>query len=92
MLQPKRGTKARWTRDLKLDALSRMEVAGDVTAFAAEPGCRRELSINWRRKYQSGGAEALHASGRPLNADRLLGDVSAPSSPVACDAHRQIDE
>ena len=43
MLKLKRGTKTRWTRAFKLDALSRMEVAGDVTALAAELGCRREL-------------------------------------------------
>ena len=52
----KTGTKTRWQRDFKLRALSRMEEAMDVTALAAELGCRRELLYKWRRKYRSGGA------------------------------------
>jgi hypothetical protein len=57
----KTGTKTRWTREFKLQALWRMDAAADVTALAAELGCRRELLYIWRRKVRTGGAEALHA-------------------------------
>jgi hypothetical protein len=43
------NTKTRWTRECKLRALERMEAAADVTALAAELGCRRELLYLWRR-------------------------------------------
>ena len=89
MLKPKRGTKTRWTREFKLHALSRMETAEDVTALAAELGCRRELLYKWRRTYRSGGAQALQAIGRPLNADRQLDDASVPSSVVAGGSEQQ---
>jgi transposase-like protein len=55
----KTQTKTRWTREFKLRALSRMEAAADVSALAVALGCRRELLYIWRRKYRSGGAEAL---------------------------------
>jgi transposase len=56
-----------------------MDEAPDVTALAAKLGCRRELLYIWRRKYRSGGAEALHAIGRPLNAANRLDEASASS-------------
>jgi transposase len=77
----KTRTKTRWTREFKLQALSRMEAAADVTALAADLGCRRELLYVWRRKYRSGGAEALHTIGRPLHTAKPLDEACAPSSP-----------
>jgi transposase-like protein len=89
----KTRTKTRWTREFKLRALSRMEGAGDVSALAAELGCRRELLYKWRRKYQSGGVEALHAIGHPLHAGGASDDASVPPSLVASgSAQRQIEE
>lgn len=54
-----------FSRDFKLMALARMEAAGNVDALAKELGIRREMLYVWRRKYQAGGAEALHSAGRP---------------------------
>jgi transposase len=76
----KSGTKTRWTREFKLRALSRMEAAADVSALAVELGCRRELLYIWRRKYRSGGAEALHPIGRPLNTAKPLDETCSPSA------------
>jgi transposase len=89
VLNVKTRTKTRWTREFKLRALSRMEVAADVTALAAELGCRRELLYIWRRKYRSGGAAALHAIGRPVNASKALDETSAPSSLAAAGNEQQ---
>jgi transposase-like protein len=72
-------TKTPWTREFKLRALARMDEASDVTALAASLGCRRELLYRWRRKYRSGGAQALHPIGRPLNAAKALDEALAPS-------------
>ena len=80
MSNRKTGTKTRWTREFKLRALSRMEAAADVTGLAVELGCRRELLYIWRRKYRSGGAEALHPIGRPLHTAKPLDETCAPSA------------
>jgi len=85
----KTRTKTRWTREFKLQALSRMEAAADVTTLASELGCRRELLHVWRLKYRSGGAEALHAIGRSLNAARPLDEASVPSLPGAAGSEQQ---
>jgi transposase len=77
----KTRTKTRWAREFKLRALSRMETAADVSALAVELGCRRELLYIWRRKYRSGGAEALHPIGRPLHAAMARDEACPPSSP-----------
>ena len=64
-------------------ALGRMETAGNVEALAEELGLRRELLYKWRRKFESGGAEALRNSGRPR---------PSAVSPEAMDAQRKIAE
>ena len=79
MLKPKTKTKTRWTREFKLRALARMDEAADVTALAKELGVQRELLYIWRRKFRSGGADALHAIGRPLNRERPFDEASIPS-------------
>jgi transposase-like protein len=66
-----------------------MDEAADVTALAVELGCRRELLYIWRRKYRSGGAGALHAIGRPLNAANPLNEASAPSSQATAGSEQQ---
>jgi transposase-like protein len=85
----KTRTKIRWTREFKLQALARMEAARDVTALAAELGCRRELLYIWRRKVRAGGADALHPIGRPSHANREFDEASAPSSSSAAGAEPQ---
>ena len=86
-IEPK--PKTRWTREFKLQALSRMDDAVDVTALARELGVQRELLYLWRRKYRAGGADALHPIGRPKNSARPFDEASAPSSPVETGAGRQ---
>jgi transposase-like protein len=54
-----------FSREFKLEAIRRMEGAGNVSALADELGVRRELLYDWREKYAAGGAEALRGSGRP---------------------------
>jgi transposase-like protein len=54
-----------FSREFKLEAIRRMEAAGNVSALADELGVRRELLYDWREKYAAGGAEALKGSGRP---------------------------
>jgi transposase len=88
----KTRTKTRWTREFKLRALSRMQAAADVTALAAELGCRRELLYIWRRKLRSGGAEALRPIGRPLHEAKPFEEALAPSSACATvPEQRQIE-
>lgn len=81
--------KTRWTREFKLQALSRMDDAVDVTALAKELGVQRELMYLWRRKFRSGGADALHSIGRPKNIVRPFDEACAPSSRVEIGAERQ---
>ena len=83
--------KIQWTRDFKLQALSRMEDAPTVTALAAELGVCREMLYKWRRTYQSGGAEALQAIGRPLNTSRPVDEAFAPSV-IMSPEQRRIEE
>jgi transposase len=92
VLQPKTKTKTRWTREFKLRALARMDESADVTALAKELGVQRELLYVWRRKFRSGGADALHAIGRPSNSGRSFGEASIPSPCTAiATEHRQIE-
>jgi transposase-like protein len=89
----KSKTKTRWTREFKLRSLARMDEAADVTALAKELGVQRELLYIWRRKFRSGGADALHAIGRPSDSARPLDAASAPSSCFAIGAEqRRIEE
>ena len=84
--------KTRWTREFKPRALARMEAAPDVTALAKDLGVDRELLYVWRRKFRSGGAEALHPIGRRLASARPFDEASAASSSPASDAElRRIE-
>jgi len=75
--------KTRWTREFKLRTLARMDAAADVTARAKEFGVHRRLLYAWRRKFQSGGADALHQIGHPLISAPPCDEASVPSSPRA---------
>jgi transposase len=85
-------TKTRWTREFKLRALSRLDETVSVAALAGELGVRQERLYEWRRKYRSGGAEALREMGRPLNSSRPFEDVSAAPSTDAAVSERRIEE
>ncbi|HEX4096533.1 MAG TPA: helix-turn-helix domain-containing protein [Caulobacteraceae bacterium] len=77
------GERRQFDREFKLMALRRMETAGNVEALAEELGLRRELLYKWRRKFETGGAEALRNSGRPR---------PSAVSPEALSAERRIAE
>ncbi len=85
--------KTRWSREFKLRALTLMDEAPDVTALAKELGVERGRLYNWRRKFRSGGAAALHAIGRPLNGGGRLDDApAATTSTGIVAAQRRIEE
>jgi len=65
MEKPRQRERRQFSREFKLEALRRMEEAGNVSALADELGVRRELLYDWREKYAAGGSEALKGSGRP---------------------------
>lgn len=72
-----------FSREFKLMALGRFELAGNVEALAAELGIRRELLYKWRDKFAAGGAEALRSSGRPR---------PTPEAAEALGAERRVAE
>jgi transposase len=80
--------KTRWTRDFKLQALSRMDAAPTVTALALELGVGREMLYKWRRLYDAGGAEALQGIGRPLDVIRPVDEAFAPSVVMSSEQQR----
>ena len=85
-----RGRKTNWTVEFKLRAVARMEGAGDVFALAAELGVGRERLYEWRRRYASGGVEALRSMGRPRTAQRLAAAVA--QRPIAAGPEQRIAE
>ena len=68
----------RHTREFKLAALARLEVASDVAALAAELGIDRGLLYKWNSAFRIGGAAALRLPG-----ERAAMAGSALSSPSA---------
>jgi len=63
-----------------------------VAALAEELGVGQERLYEWRRKYRSGGAEALREMGRPLNGSRRFDEVPAAPSSDATVSERRIAE
>jgi len=78
--------KTRWTREFKLQALSRMAEAPDVTALATELGVDRGRLYKWRRLFLADGPDALHAIGRPARALERFGEALPDASPPTADA------
>jgi len=90
---PRSQTKRRWSVELKLQIISRMDEAVSVTMLAEELGIDRERLYLWRRRYRSGGAGALSSLGRPSNLSRLSearGDEPLPDGIAA--KQRRIEE
>jgi hypothetical protein len=54
----------RWTREFKLAAIARLEVAPTVRGLAVELGVTHGMLLTWRRAYEAGGAEALNFPGQ----------------------------
>lgn len=84
--------KTRWKREFKLRAVARMDETANITALAKELGVERKLLYIWRDKFRSGGAEALHAIGRPLRAHPFETPARPPSPEVIGAERRRIEE
>ena len=54
-----------YTREFKLEALSRWKAGESVETVARDVGVRADQLYLWRRKLAAGGPEALRGSGRP---------------------------
>ena len=70
-----------------------MDAAASIQGLADELGIRREMLHKWRRAFEDGGAEALHAIGRP--SARQAVDAEPPSARPLTDAEaaqRRIGE
>jgi transposase len=80
--------KTRWSRDFKLQALSRMAEAPDITALAAELGLDRGRLYKWRRQFLMGGPEALNAIGRPAVGGEPFGEPLPDASRLPADTHQ----
>ena len=70
-----------------------MDGAVNVMALTEELGVRRELLYLWRRKFRTGGADALQPMGRPRNGACAFEAVPAAASAEAIGAdQRRIEE
>jgi len=54
-----------YSKEFKLAAVARFEVAENVLDLARELGVSRELLYKWHKKFSAGGASALRSTGRP---------------------------
>ena len=54
-----------YTREFKLEALSRWKAGERVEAVALDVGVRADQLYRWRRKLLTGGPEALRGAGQP---------------------------
>jgi transposase len=54
-----------YTREFKLEALSRWKAGESVEAVARDVGVRADQLYRWRRKWEAGGSEALRGAGKP---------------------------
>jgi transposase len=89
--KPTGGSKTRWTQEFKLAAVSRIGEGAHVAALGKELGVRPELLYDWRRRYLSGGPQALRPMGRPLNSTREFAAGLAPPLPAGGE-QRRIEE
>ena len=73
------GRKLRsYTREFKLEALSRWKAGERVEAVALDVGVRADQLYRWRRKLLTGGPEALRGAGQPSRG--WEGATSPPAS------------
>ena len=75
---------AEYSREFKLQALSRLWEAKDVSALARELGVRRLQLYRWQWAFEAGGVEALGGAGRRV-AERAL-----PSAETLATARERI--
>ncbi len=93
-----------FSREFKLEALSRMEAGENISRLARELGVRRKLLYEWRDAWRAGGEAALRPPGRPRKGVAVVGARDgggarafagpAPSGPAAelAVARRRIAE
>jgi transposase-like protein len=66
-----------YSREFKLAAVGRFEVAGNVLDLARELGVSRELLYKWHKKFSAGGAAAVRTTGRPRPAEMPSSEADA---------------
>ncbi len=85
-----------FSREFKLDAVSRMEAGENVSALSRELVVRRKLLYEWRDAWRAGGEQALRPPGRPRKGVAVIGArrSPAPAGPGAelAAARRRIAE
>jgi len=78
-----------FSREFKLTVVRRMLAGENVTALAREVNVLRKELYNWRDRFLSGGAAAVHGrSGRPRKSDLRAPEVAAEAgeAPAAASA------
>lgn len=64
-----------YSRNMKLDAVRRMEAGVNVSALSRELGVKRKRLYAWRDSFRAGGPEGLRPRGRPRKV------IAAPPAP-----------
>jgi transposase len=81
---------SRFSRDLKLEALRRMEAGENVSVLARELGVSRKSIYQWRDRYRLGGSNALRGRrGRMTKAQRAAHEQTLTAEKRAATAVRQ---
>ena len=70
-------------REFKLKIVRRMLAGENVSALAREVKVLRKDLYAWRKRFRSGGPEALRGRGRPPKAVAAVATRSAPAKSVA---------
>ena len=78
-----------FSREFKLDAVSRMEAGENVSALSRELVVRRKLLYEWRDAWRAGGEPALRPPGRPRKGVRVVGARSSGRGSPARPAGRE---
>ncbi len=86
------GLKLRsYTREFKLEALSRWKAGERVEVVARDVGVRADQHYLWRRKLAAGGPEALVGAGRPSPGwDRMASPLASPEQRRIAELERQL--
>lgn len=80
-----------FSREFKLDAVSRMGSGENVSALSRELEVRRKLLYEWRDAWRVGGAGALRSPGRPRKGVAVVGAKrSGQRSPAPAGAEAEL--
>src|SRR5215469_7937360 len=69
----------RFSRELKLEALRRMEAGENVSVLARELGVSRKSIYQWRDRYRLAGSMALRGRGRRTKAEVSAHEEKPPT-------------